>query len=217
MKIAETVVKLMWHNGESNRRPKHRTYVSVLHGANVRSEAAVCGRSHFLRALVLLIQVHGKCGERIELPETESDIITVPVYKGTRGHTMTERWSSPPTCAELPGRGVIFQMSSLPGTTGTVSASGGGISSGSSSTLPCDHTDTKPKLDLNPSGGGTRVMLEAAKLNTRLLSFLSSELFLSVFLWESKVTGSTAYRDSVHLPYIAQSFFLLKKIIINNF
>lgn len=49
------------------------------------------------------------------------------------------------TLAEFSGRGVIFQMSSLPGMTWTVSASGGGISSGSSSTLfysPDMHTYT---------------------------------------------------------------------------
>lgn len=45
--------------------------------------------------------------------------------------------------------------------------------------------------------------------HTRLLVFLSSGLFLSVFLWASKVAASIVYRHSVHFPYIAQSFFLL--------
>jgi len=54
--------------GES--RPKQRTYVSVLHGADVRSEAAVGGGGDALHALVLLVQVHGERGEGIELGET---------------------------------------------------------------------------------------------------------------------------------------------------
>lgn len=50
------------------------------------------------------------------------------------------------TLAEFSGRGVIFQMSWLPGMTWTVSASGGGISSGSSSTLFYSrHTDARAR------------------------------------------------------------------------
>lgn len=59
------------------------------------------------------------------------------MYKLLSFHFLSSR-----TLAELSGRGVIFQMSSLPGTTWTVSASGGGISSGSSSTLLWGHRDT---------------------------------------------------------------------------
>lgn len=47
--------------------------------------------------------------------------------------------------------------------------------------------------------------------DTCLLVFFSSELFLSVFLWASKVAASIVYRHSVHLPYMAQSFFLLQQ------
>lgn len=45
------------------------TDVSDLHGADVGSEAAVGQRDDSLHALLQLVQVHGECGERVELEE----------------------------------------------------------------------------------------------------------------------------------------------------
>lgn len=53
--------------------PADCTYVSVLHGADVGPEAAVSGGENSFHALLKLVQMHGECGERVELPERESD------------------------------------------------------------------------------------------------------------------------------------------------
>lgn len=47
---------------------------------------------------------------------------------------------------------------------------------------------------------------------TCVLPFLSfPDRFVSDFLWVSNVAGSTEYKHSVHLPYRAQTFFLLDR------
>lgn len=45
----------------------HCTYVSILHGADVRSEATVGGRKDSLHALLQLVELQGECGEGVEL------------------------------------------------------------------------------------------------------------------------------------------------------
>ncbi len=47
---------------------------------------------------------------------------------------------------------------------------------------------------------------------TCVLPFLSfPDRFVSDFLWASNIAGSTEYKHSVHLPYRAQTFFLLDR------
>lgn len=55
---------------------EYHTYIAVLHRTDVRSEATVCGRNHSLHGFFQLIQLHGKCGEGVELTRMENTHIS---------------------------------------------------------------------------------------------------------------------------------------------
>lgn len=58
-----------YRGSKSHTRVIHCTYFSILHGSNVRSEAAICGGNDSLHAFLQLVQLHGEGGECIELQQ----------------------------------------------------------------------------------------------------------------------------------------------------
>lgn len=131
------------------KNSKEITYVAVLHGSDVRPQAAVRRSQNGLHAGLQLVEGHGEIGEVVHLQEeTDGGILTILKNKQTTQPSGAQRrLCSCGTVAESGGLESILHSKVLPGTTQTVSWISG-MSSASSlsapSTTSCEKK-SKPK------------------------------------------------------------------------
>lgn len=120
-----------------NSTTKKITYVAVLHGSDVRPQAAVRRSQNGLHAGLQLVEGHGEIGEVVHLQEeTDGGILTILKNKQTTQPSGAQRrLCSCGTVAESGGLESILHSKVLPGTTQTVSWISG-MSSASSLSAP---------------------------------------------------------------------------------
>lgn len=134
---------------KSQKLKKKITYVAVLHGSDVRPQAAVRRSQNGLHAGLQLVEGHGEIGEVVHLQEeTDGGILTILKNKQTTQPSGAQRrLCSCGTVAESGGLESILHSKVLPGTTQTVSWISG-MSSASSlsavSTTSCEKK-SEPK------------------------------------------------------------------------